>query len=253
MTSTRYDIMVNMVMRSLGMEDTAAFFPIVSSSSSTTTSDMLDRYLRQGARMHNSLHPRGFYWTRNMFVQATGVTNKITIDSSWNSGYIPEFYGFYDIRVRLTSSGDWGRMERIEHGEGRFQWGNLTDLPADTLPEYWSMANEDGVEYLYLWPYTIVDGDDIDLCLPYNRRILAIDGASNPDESMIWDEEDDEAVAFWTAAIVAWQMRDDRQYNRSARMGYMATRERLAAGRVYEIGMSLQEVLVAIENAEASF
>lgn len=245
MSDTRYTMIMNMAMRALGYEDAASFRQIVSTTNSTTTADIFDRYIVMAARFHSSLHPNGFAWRHATFLQESGVTNQITIDASWNAGDLPEFNGFRRIRARRGATGEWIDVRRISIDEIDL---NLTDLPDGATPLSWAMSNESGTIYLNLYPYTVAGADGVHLHSTYIRQIPAIDGASTPDNSMIWEIADDNAVALWTTAFIARQSRNWDQYRSSVEMAYMATRERIQATGMNEIGMSLNQILMAIDR-----
>lgn len=247
MADTRYTMILNTVMRSLGYESAASFRQIVSTTGSSTTADIFDRYVNMAARYHSSLHPRGFAWrNRIKEMEPAAVTHKIAIGSVWDSASVPEFNGFTRIRAKSGASGEWIDVQRVSIDDVDL---NLKTLPTGYTPEQWAMSNESGAVYLNLYPYTIVaTTSDIYLHMTYIRQIPSIDGASNPDESMIWDNADDDPIALWTTAFIARQTRNWDQYRASVEMAYMASRERIQATGLNEIGMSLNQILLAIDR-----
>ena len=241
-------------MRTFGIDEEAEFQRLFTSTfpAAAGKQDLYDRYVLMAARLYSAAHPAGFAWSHDEATITTSVTEQYTVDATFNTSKPAEFDSFHDLRARVTSNGTWIPVRKIDYGMAE-ERGLITRtaMPSTvTVPTLFAMRRVGGATYLELFPYVIIDADLIDLLIPYLRVIPSIDGESNPDDSMLWDDADDDAIFTFATMLCARQRRDWNQFEASMRLGYMQTRERLAKLGIYEMGADFEKMMLALKRAE---
>lgn len=254
MAADRYNLQRAITMRCFGIEDVDEFQRLLTTADPVASGaqQMYDQFIRSSARIYSAAHPKGFHWVHDVATITTSVLSTYTVDSTFNSNKPAEFDSFHDMKARVSSSGSWKDVRRVEWDYAvERNLINRSSMPATVrTPTMYAIHTVGGAVKLELFPDTIIDGNDIDLYIPYVRTIPAIDGTSSPDGSMLWDTEDDDPIFTLATMMVARLRRDWNQFEGSMRLAYMQTRERLAKLGIYELGAGFTEIMKAIQDAE---
>ena len=249
MADTRYTRVRRHVQAATGQQSLAAFQRLFSLTGATGSTELFDDFLHEAAELYAAAHPNGWDWQHRLLEKTSGVTHSITLDASFDSTYIPQDMGFYNVMARIESTGDWEPVNAL-HMEEINERGHANRTAVGTnRPYIWTTYRHGGVFTLELYPFTIdADTDDIDLYLPYVCEIPAINGASNPDTSFLWASSKDMIVAHFATAISAARMQMWTVYQAHMELGLLHTRADLRKMGIVDVGLRFLRMVEAIEE-----
>jgi hypothetical protein len=264
-SSTRYTLLKAMVGAGVGERTLTELNRDFSSTGDTATSNILDAFMLEGARLFAKAHPRGWSWERKTGTLATivasppsGVTETIVIGGTepWKTDIgekiVPKDMGFDIVKARRTSAGTFRPVHRIDPvlAQNAGYSTRPTALAAGTLPTYWWTQRSGSVFTLELGrkdgACDIAIADDIDIYVSFRQELQAIDGSgSDPDAVMIWPTADDVIVYQFTRAIALAHLGKWVEYRGAMELALLSTRGRLSDLGIQEIGLEFERLLQA--------